>query len=99
MIISRNRAVARMKIKDADGNFLSAITGSESDAELRELITNLACHCFECGSRAHCPFQMLNKLTYESRKQLVDTMQRPTMLMLFETELECRTRYASGSEF
>ena len=88
-----NNAVIRMTTKGPDGRYLSAITGNESDEELRELITYLVNHCHSLDERKHCPFKMLHRLPAEVRRGLVDAMRRSTMLELFETERECRIRY------
>jgi hypothetical protein len=82
----------QMATTGPDGSPLSAITGNETDAQLRELILEFVQNCPAELSHPHCPFRMLNTLSRDSFRNLVEGMSRETMVFLFDTECECRNQ-------
>lgn len=91
-----NQTVARISLRGQDGKLMSAITGNETDHELRALVLRFTEH-YECDQSAdHNPFRMLSGLSRESLHRLIADMNRETMLFLFESECECRNRKPVG---
>ena len=76
----------RLHQKDEAGHNVSAITGSETDEELREIATNIRRLCGgNCTSR-ECPFGLLHHLPPDSKQVTLEGMQRQDLLKLFEAE-------------
>jgi hypothetical protein len=73
---------------------LSAITGHESDEELRELVLEFCRRCPAHMQHNHCPFHLLGGLPPDTLKNLVKDMNRQTMLYLFESEQRLRNQLA-----
>jgi hypothetical protein len=80
----------RMLTRDEDGKLLPAITGEESDAELRQLVLELSTRCPLAQAHAHCPFCMLGGLSRTTLENLVFGMKRDAMTFLFDAECELR---------
>ena len=73
-----------------EGKLLSAITGDESDAELRRLVVKLSNQCPLEKDHEDCPFRMLQGLSNVALENVVNQMDRQTLLELFKRETECR---------
>lgn len=80
-----------------DGNYPSAVTGAETDGELRELIWKLVNHCPLEARHEGCPVHMLGRLSRDSTRHLIFTMSREALLFMFESERACRTRAMAGN--
>jgi hypothetical protein len=76
--------------KGPDGQLLSAITGEETDDELRELIFCLAERCPVGKKHPHCPFCMLGGLSLNSLRTYATSLNRRALLDLFDLERNCR---------
>ncbi|HUC86071.1 MAG TPA: hypothetical protein VL970_12815 [Candidatus Acidoferrales bacterium] len=74
---------------------MPAVTGDESDDELREMVVEFASEYFGCQNDIDCPFRRLNGLTFNSLRHLLEGMDRPSILGLFDLECESRNREAS----
>jgi hypothetical protein len=85
--------------KDAAGNCPSAMTGAETDGELRDLAFDLALHCPMRNIATDCPFQLLSKLTPASLQNTLAQMRRQSLLELFELERECRRLALEQNQF
>jgi hypothetical protein len=83
---------ARMANEGPDGRLLCAITGEETDAELREVAIQFTCACPTREQRRGCPFRTLQTLYHVSAKALISSMTRAALLSLFELECEVRNR-------
>jgi hypothetical protein len=80
----------RMTTRGYDGKLQPAITGEESDAELRQLVLELSQSCPLAQAHAHCPFCMLGGLSRTTLENLVYGMKRDAMVFLFDAERELR---------
>jgi len=80
----------RMTTRGPDGNLLSAITGQETDVELRRLLLEFSRQCPLSFTHPHCPFCMLGGLSRTSLENLAYGMKRPAIIFLFDTERELR---------
>jgi hypothetical protein len=81
---------ARLAARDTNGEFLSVLTGHESDAELRAIALQFVETCpVEC-SQAHCPFRILGNLYHVSSRALINSMSRNGLVSLFESGAETR---------
>lgn len=89
----KNRFAAR----GPQGEFLSLLTGKETEQDLREIIFHLAQsfqHSQLCpAGRAHqqCPFRIMAGLSHSTVKNLANSMSPRDCQHLFEMELQCRT--------
>lgn len=81
---------SRMMTLGPDGKLLSAITGQESDALLRRLAIQLSNQCPVGVSHGKCPLRMLQGLSNVALDNVVQQLDRQTLLELFEKERECR---------
>lgn len=82
--------IQRVSTRGSDGKLLSAVAGSETDLELREMVLRFTDGHLTCPQRSECPFHLLTGLTYNSLKQTVENLPRQVMLDFFEMEHECR---------
>jgi epoxyqueuosine reductase QueG len=87
-----NRIEGRLRQRDADGRFLTAVTGEESVEELREIAEQMTYFCPAAHAAVGCPFDRLSKLTDQSLHSALAHMSREDLLELFEMERECRSR-------
>lgn len=83
---------ARMSSQGPDGRLLSATTGEETDAELREMAMQFTLKCPNQAQQPGCPFRTLQKLYHVSAKALISSMTRAALLSLFDLECEVRNR-------
>lgn len=81
----------RLGTVGAVGNALSAVTGEETDEELRALAVNFTGQCPVGRQHCQCPFRLLNAISYASLKNLLASMNRESLLELFAMECDCRT--------
>ena len=103
--LSDNRCMAlhwdlvatRLSTRGPDGTFLSALTGDETDDELRLLVVRFAQACPACKEHSGCPFGALRNLYHASLQAILDGMTRSAMLGLFELEQEARNNSAASS--
>jgi len=70
-----------------------AITGNESETELRESILKIIENCSAAKSHPHCPFRLLGNIPLYSAKNLVNALEHQSLLSLFEAEHQCRIKY------
>ncbi len=108
-----NRHWAELKqrslAKGPKGELLSLLTGTETEAEVRQLIIHLVQECQYSqlcpAGKAHsgCPFRAMAGLSYHSMKDMAETMPFADCLKLFEMEQDCRAnqpdcaaKYPSG---
>lgn len=82
----------RIATPGPDGKLLPAITGNESDEELRKLVQAFVQNCPVQQQHHHCPFCTLGGLSHVAIDNLTAEMKRDTMLFLFELERECRNQ-------
>jgi len=90
----------RLSARGADGKLLSAVTGNETDEELRELALHFVEMCpagQQRSERSGCPFRILNQLYHGSLKNLVNGMTRKALLGMFELEWEVRNEDVASS--
>jgi hypothetical protein len=71
---------------------LSALTGEESDAELRTLATQFTRACPLNQQQDACPFCTLRHLYYRSLQTLLGGITRTALVGLFELECEVRNQ-------
>lgn len=88
--VDRNTVAARFLTKGPDGRLLPAVTGEETDEELRELVFRLAEQCPIGKKHPHCPFCMLGGLSLNSLRTFATSLNRRALLNLFELERNCR---------
>ena len=81
----------RLGTVGGDGKPLSAITGEETDEELRALAVSFTGQCPAGRQHCQCPFRLLNAISYASLNHLLGSMNRGSLLELFAMECECRT--------
>ena len=86
----------RLAAKGLGGGPLSLLTGTETLAELRNLIINYSEACPEGLHYPHSPFRMLSGLSYASLCNLVNHLPYDTCVSLFDQELECRAAAVLG---
>ncbi len=78
------------------GELLSLLTGTETEAAVRQLIIHIVQECQYSqvcpAGKAHsgCPFRAMAGLSYHSMKDMAETMPFADCLKLFEMELDCR---------
>ena len=87
----------RLATKAADGQFLAAYTGTETDAELGELIILLAEHCKEAQAAKGCVIHALKKIPIYTLKNIVKDLRRKTCLEMLDEECACRNRPEDGN--
>ncbi len=97
MAVNWDLIEARLSSRGPDGKFLSAVTGEETDGELREMAIRFTDKCPANQQRCHCPFRSLNHHYHVSVKALVTGMTRAALLSLFELECEVRNTDAVAS--
>lgn len=85
---------SRLTTKGPDGKLLPAITGTESDEELRNLVIGCVANCPLKQQHFNCPFRIMSGLTPDSLNQVVSNLKRQDLIFLFE--MECETRNATG---
>ena len=90
MVVNWKEVACRVSTLGPDGKLLSAITGEEPDAALREMAFKFANKCLVGKSHAHCPFFAIGGLSNPAILNLINTMDRHSLLGLFELECECR---------
>lgn len=86
----------RLLTRGPEDQWLSAISGNETDAELREIITRFV--EFQCPiheQQEGCPFQTLGGLTHASLNHFIAELKRDSLLFLFAAELECRSKHCA----
>ena len=81
----------RLGTVGGDGKPLSAITGEETEKELRALAVSFTGQCPAGRQHCQCPFRLLNAISYASLNNLLNGMNRESLLELFAMECECRT--------
>ena len=92
----KNRFAAR----GPKGEFLSLLTGNETDKDLRDIIFHLAQsfqhsqRCPICQAHVECPFRIMAGLSHYTVKDLVNSMSPQDCKHLFEMELQCRTDHS-----
>jgi len=82
----------RLAARGPEGEPQSLIAGTETLAELREVIVGFSEGCPAGRNHPHCPFRLLSGLSYDSLTNLVNSMSRETCLDLFQQELQCRSQ-------
>ena len=90
MASNADAIVARVNTVGPDGKLLPATTGKESEAELKEMVLWFTEKCPRKQHHQHCPFRMLEGLSYTSLQDVVDGLSREAALGLFELEHICR---------
>jgi hypothetical protein len=80
-----------------DGNLhnrepLSAVTGGETDAELRDLIVKLTQKYSGCHNRQKCMLRVLSGLTYISLGNLVKGFSRELCVEILNSPCACQAR-------
>lgn len=85
-----SRLAARLSARDAAGNFMSVLTGNESDAELRAITLQFVEACPVPCEQTRCPFRILGGLYHVSSRALINSMSRSGLVSLFEAEVESR---------
>ena len=90
MSVKWDTVAARLSTQGSDGKFHSAITGNESEKELRELVEAFIEKCPCSREHIHCPFYILRGLYHASLKTLLDGLTRQGLVGLFEIECELR---------
>jgi hypothetical protein len=76
---------------------ISAVTGKETDAELRELIIKFTQRYSGCTSRQKCQIRSLSGLTFASLSNLVKEFNRDFCLDILKGPCACRERDSNGS--
>ena len=76
---------------------MSAITGDETDDELRELALSFTLNCPANAQHPACPFRSLHNLYHVTVKALMNGMTRKELVGLFELECEARNAEAAAS--
>ena len=84
-----------MARRGPDGKLLSALTGVETDAELRALATQFTSACRVDEHPEGCPFCKLSHLYHRSSQDLLHNVSPSALVGLFELECEVRNRAAS----
>ena len=97
MALNWDLVTARLTTRGPEGSFLSAITGEETDLELRALVVRLAHGCPLSQQHPGCPFCALSHLYHLSLQNLLNSMTRTALASLFELECEVRNAYAAGA--
>jgi hypothetical protein len=97
MAINWDRVVARLSMRGPDGRLLSAITGEETEAELRVLAMRLAHGCPYRQQHPGCPFCSLRHLYHRSLQSLLDSVSQKALMGLFELEWEVRISAAAAA--
>jgi hypothetical protein len=82
----------RLIQKDETGQFLMAVTGTETDDELRGIAERISFVCPANANSVACPFKMLSGLTPGSRQRTLALVDRKGLLELFKLEQECRNQ-------
>ncbi|MDR3456838.1 MAG: hypothetical protein P4N60_05290 [Verrucomicrobiae bacterium] len=72
----------------------SVLTGRETDAELRELAYRFSQQCPIGELNRHCPFHTLNGLHHATTRDVLDKMNRASLMEMFEDERLCRKEHA-----
>ena len=90
MALSWDVVVSRLSARGPDGKLLSAITGMETDAELRVLALRFSRVCPLGNQHLHCPFRSLQNIYQVSLQTWINSMKRNSLLGLFELEHEAR---------
>jgi hypothetical protein len=88
--ININALAARLSARDAEGHLLSALTGNESEAELRAVALLFVETCPANCAQARCPFRILGGLYHGSARALINSMTRSALVGLFDMEFEFR---------
>ena len=78
-----------------DGKFISLVTGTEPDEELREIAIHIIKEGYHDGVNVQNPFLILSALSWGTCVQLLQRMTRKDLLGLFELELENRNKTLS----
>ena len=97
MALTWDSVTSRLATRGSDGKLLSAITGEETDAELRALIMRLTRACPVGDQHSGCPFRALQSIYQVSLQTWVNGMTRKGLLSLFELECEVRNAAAASS--
>jgi len=92
MALNWDLIVKRLSTCGPDGKLLSAITGDETEGELRALVVRLAQSCPICQEHFGCPFRSLHHLYHATLQAWLNGMSRPALVGLFELECEARNR-------
>ncbi len=92
MASNADAIVARVNTVGPDGKLLPATTGKESEAELKEMVLWFTEKCPRQQYHQHCPFRILEGLSYNSLQNLVNGLSREAALGLFELEHICRNQ-------
>ena len=90
MKLSAAEIVALLSNDRLDGDPLPILSGAESDVELHELMARFSQRCPVGRRGPHCPFRLLDGLSWTSLKNLLANMDRKTMLEIFQMELDSR---------
>lgn len=81
---------AKLSIRGPDGRLQPAITGFESDAELRGIVVGFIEHCSASKRNPRCPFRILKYAYKDSLSDLMAGMTRAALLSLIEMEVKTR---------
>jgi hypothetical protein len=90
MAANANVIAARLLAKGQDGRPLPAVSGEETDEQLRQLVFDMSGKCPVGKNHPHCPFNMLGGLSRTSLRTFVTAMNRQALLNLFDLERNCR---------
>ena len=90
MILSWPETKRRIAVPAADGLYFPAFTGTETDAELRELVLQMARNCRQKYSHPICQFRMLLGLSFPAMQNLLNNMERSALLDMLNEECFCR---------
>jgi len=91
------QVIQRMSALGADGKYLPAYTGSESDAELRDLILRLVENCSDCHSHKQCVFRPLKKIHNPTLTYIISKLNRPGLIGILNDECDCRNSHLGNN--
>jgi hypothetical protein len=95
MVLNGAVAVARLTSRGQNGKLQSAITGEETDDELRAMARWFITACPTNLQHPRSPFRILSRLYHGSLEVLIKGMTRAALLGLFECEFEVRNAPAA----
>jgi hypothetical protein len=95
MAVNWQNVGLRLKTLGPDGKYLPVITGRESDEDLREMVLQMSQSCPLNLACLHCPFRILQGLSYASLNKTVAGLDRTGCLELFALESACRNQVAA----
>ena len=92
MAVNWHAVGRRLSTPGPDGKYLPAITGRETDEDLREMVFLMSQSCPLNLACLHCPFRILQGLSHASLNKTVAGLDRTGCLELFALENACRNQ-------